>query len=77
MKKKKRGFPIDRETVNKIRLKNTLSRKAISTKDPEIRKQYNRTRNQVKKLTRRLRKEFENDISKRAKSNPKLVWQYI
>ena len=75
--KRKRGFPVDRETLNKIRLKNTLSRKAIRTKDPEVRKQYNRTRNQVKKLTRRLRKEFENDISKRAKSNRKLVWQYI
>lgn len=58
-------------------MKNTLSRKAIRTKDPEVRRQYNKTRNQVKKLTRRLRKEFENDISKKAKSNPKLVWQYI
>ena len=62
---KKRGFPVDRETLNVIRLKKILSRKAIITKDPEIRKQCNRTRNQVKKVTRRLRKEFENDISKK------------
>ena len=30
--RKKRGFPIDKETFNKIWLKNTLSRKAIRMK---------------------------------------------
>ena len=75
--KRKKGFPVDRETLNKIRLKNTLSRRAIRTKDPEVRRQYNRTRNQVKKMTRKLRKQFEDDISKKAKTNPKLIWQYI
>ena len=38
--RKKRGFLTDKETSNKIWLKNTLSRKAIKTKDPEVRRKY-------------------------------------
>ena len=34
--RKKRGFPIDKETLNKVWLNNTLLRKAIRTKDPEV-----------------------------------------
>jgi hypothetical protein len=77
---------MDRETVNqeegrlpleKIKLKNSLSRRAIRTKDPEDRKAYNIVRNQVKKMTRNLRKKFENDIATKEKTNPKVIWNYI
>ena len=54
---KEKRFPDGQREFESIRLKITLSRKAIRKKDPEVRRQYNHTRNQVKKLTRRLRKQ--------------------
>ena len=75
--KRKRAFPVDKETLDKIKFKTSMSRKAIKSKDPEDRKKYNRARNQVKKCCKRLRKKFENDIATKAKSNPKVIWKYI
>ena len=74
---KKRQIPLDKETVTKIKEKNSLSRKFLRTKDPAVRKKYNRVRNQVVKLTRRARKTYERNLSQEAKSNPKRIWQYI
>jgi hypothetical protein len=49
-------------------MKNSLSRKAIRTKNPEDRKQYNRVRNQVKKnLQRTCGKNMKMTYRKRQK----------
>ena len=74
---KKSETPLNKETINLIREKNALSRKFVATKDPNIRQKYNRTRNKVVKLVRRARKNFENNLAKEAKSNPKKIWKYI
>ena len=74
---KRRQIPLDKETVNKIKEKNVLSRKFLRTKNPTDRKKYNRVRNQVVKLTRRARKTYERNLSQEAKMNPKRIWQYI
>ena len=75
--KKHSNFPMDKETLVKIKKKNSLSRKAIKTKDPAVRKEYNRIRNQVKKSVDNLKKQFEKNLSSSAKENPKAIWRYI
>lgn len=67
--KGKRVFPVD----TKIQKKHSLSKKANTDGDPETRKQYNKIRNQVKSLTRKFRKNYERDLSKKTKTNPKAI----
>ncbi len=74
---RKSVVPLDDVTYQKIRRKNTLSRRYLSTKNPETRKEYNKIRNQVRKETRKLKKNFERKLAKEAKENPKAVWNYI
>ena len=75
--KRKTEYPMDKKTLEKIKLKNSLSRKYLTTKDPNVRKDYNRVRNQVKTLTNRLKKKYERDLSSSAKKNPKAIWKFI
>ena len=75
--KGKRVFPVDTKTLEKIKKTHSLSKKANTAGDPETRKQYNKIRNQVKSLIRKLRKSYEKDLSKKAKTNPKSIWSYI
>ena len=63
---KKSETPLDKETISLIKEKNALSRKFVATKDPNIRKKYNSTRNKVVKLVRRARKNFENNLANEA-----------
>lgn len=70
-------IPLDKEIINLIKEKSRLSKKFVHTKDPETRKQYNRTRNKVTKLVRQARKKFEENLAQEAKTNPKKIWQYI
>ena len=74
---KKQPLSIDDDTYSKIRRKKTLSRRYIRTKDPKVREEYNKVRNQVKRDMRKLRKSYEKQLAKAAKSNPKAIWQYI
>ena len=39
--------------------------------------QYNRIRNQVRRLTRNIIKEYERGLARNAKTNPKAIWTYI
>ena len=39
--------------------------------------QYNRIRNQVRRLTRNITKEYERGLARNAKENPKAIWRYI
>lgn len=46
-------FPVDKSTLGKIKKKHSLSKTASTLKDPAVRKEYNKTMHQVKKLTRK------------------------
>jgi hypothetical protein len=70
-------FPMDEKTREKIRGKNRQSKMAITSRDPEIRKKYNRVRNQVKSHVNKLKKKYEKDLVQRAKETPKVIWKYI
>lgn len=74
---KKHRFPINEKTRDLIKKKNALSKKVVTSKDPEVRKQYNRTRNKVKKEVDKIRRNFEKGLSEKAKTNPKAIWSYI
>jgi hypothetical protein len=51
-----------------------VSNRVVTSRDPNIRKQYNRVRNRVKKEVDKMRKEFELELSEKAKTNPKAIW---
>jgi hypothetical protein len=68
---------MDKEVLEKVRLTNRLSKKFVRTKDASVREEYNKVRNQVRKLTRKARREFEKGISAQSKSNLKMIWRYI
>ncbi len=74
---KKFNIPINNDTYQKIRKKCSLSRKYVSTKDPEVRREYNKVRNQVKREMRKMTKQFERKLAQEAKVNPKAIWHYI
>ena len=48
----------------------------ILTNDDKGRK-YCKHRNQVRKMTRKQKKDIEKDLAKQAKFNPNLFWRYI
>ena len=73
----KDSFPIDKATREKIRKKNILSKKIVHNNDPSVRQEYNKVRNQVKSRVNKLKREFEKNLSKKAKDNPKAIWSYI
>ncbi|XP_033759498.1 uncharacterized protein LOC117341744 [Pecten maximus] len=73
----KYSFPADQATLEAIKKKHSMFRKAASSKDMEVRNQYNKARNKVRKLTRNSRKEYEKNIALKAKTDPKAVWNYI
>ena len=62
---------MDEKTREKIREKNRLSKMAITSRDPEIRKKYNRVRNQVKSHVNKLEKNMKKIWYKELKKTPK------
>ena len=75
--KRKSNYPIDKKTLEKIKEKHALCRKSINSKDPNVRMKYNKVRNQVKNLTNKLKRKYEQTLSSNAKKNPKAIWKYI
>ena len=63
-------FPMDEKTREKIRGKNRLSKKAITSRDPEIQKKYNRVRNQVKRHVKKVEKNMKKIWYKELKKTP-------
>ena len=49
----------------------------METKEGKHYSEYCSARNQVRKLTRRIQKEFEMKLATEAKTNPKAVWKYM
>ena len=73
----KNNFPVDKNTTEKIRRKHILSKKAVRSKDPEVRLEYNKVRTQVKNMVNELKKKYEKGLSQKAKENLKAIWSYI
>ncbi|XP_069103752.1 uncharacterized protein [Argopecten irradians] len=76
-KNNKHNFPVDQDTLKLIKLKHSLSKQVVTSSDPEIRRQYCKIRHKVKAITRNLRKNYEQSLASKAKTDPKLIWKYI
>ena len=75
--KKKFSIPLDRENLRKIKKKNRLwtkIRKDLASVEEKL--QFNRLRNQIRRLTKKGKKLLEQTIAKNTKSNPKAFWKY-
>ena len=69
--------PLNKESVKKIKKKHILWKRYMETKEGKYYTEYCRARNQVRKLTRRIQKEFEMKLATESKTNPKAVWKYM
>ena len=49
----------------------------METEDGKIFTEYRRCSNQLRRLTRKATKLYEQNISKQAKGNPKAFWRYV
>ena len=83
-RKKKYPVPLDEEIRDKIREKDRLSRRLNELKKQKklgehetLWNEYCKVRNKVRSLTRAARKEFEKDIARESKDNPKKIYSYI
>ena len=75
--KQKHSFPIDEHTNTLIRKKHALSRKLIRDNNDPARREYNSVRNKVKSAVNKLKRNYERNLAKKAKKNPKEVFRYI
>ena len=73
--KKKSIYPMDKKTLEKIKEKHALCRKSINSKDPKVRMEYNKVRNQVKTPTNKLKRKHKQSLSSKAKKHPKAIWK--
>ena len=74
---KKLSIPLDQTTLHNIKQKNRIwGRIRKEFADEEEKLQYNRLRNQVRRLTWKSKKLIGKDIAKNSKSNPKAFWKY-
>ena len=74
---KKFSLPLDRANLKKIKRKNRLwgkMRNELASEEQKL--QYNRLRNQIRRLTRKGKKLLEKTIAANSKSNPKAFWSY-
>ena len=74
---KRRQVPCDAKALDKISEKHHLRRKAIASKDPPVQVEYDRVRNQIRRLTRKITKEYEKGLARDKKENTKAIWKYI
>ena len=74
--KPRKNLYVTKEVMKLKRRKKSLWNKYIRSSDPLDYAQYCTCRNKLRKLTRKLRTEFEQRISRELKTNPKVFWKY-
>lgn len=75
-KSKKRNLYINRTAMKLKKKKRALWQDYKHTQDPIAYAIYVRCRNDLRRLTRRLRREFEQGLAGAIKTNPKAFWRY-
>jgi len=68
--------PIDKDTRKLIRHKNRLWTRYMETRDTAKYNEYCKCRNKVRAITRKLRKEFELQVARKSREEPKNFWNY-
>ena len=77
--KKKRNTPVwlNKKVLNKIKKKHKLFKRYLTTKSGLDYQKYILERNRCNKLIKNARKDYEHNIAKESKKNPKKFWKYI
>ena len=75
-KSKKKNLYINRTALKLKKKKRKLWQEFTHSQDPISHALFARCRNDLRKLTRRLRKDFEQSLAGGVKTNPKAFWQY-
>ena len=71
---KKFTVPLDKKNLRKLKRKNKLWGKELASAEEKL--QYNKLRNQIRRLTRKGKKLLEKKIASECKTNPKSFWKY-
>ena len=74
--KKRRHIYMNAEAMALKKRKQRLWKRYARSEDPADHLHYTRARNDLRSLTRQLRKEFEEGLAAGIKENPKAFWQY-
>ena len=69
------GF--NRDLATKIRKKRRRWQRYMETRNESDRREYVKIRNQVRQLSRKMKRQVEMNIAKEAKSNNKRFWKYV
>ena len=79
-RKRKSNYPHDKEVLDLIRKKARCHRLWVARQHGleglSARQSHNQARNQVRKWTRQLRKQYELNIANQSTSNPKVFWRF-
>ena len=76
-RQKRFSIPLDRKTLAKKRKKYRLWKRYMETEDGKIFTEYRQCSNQLRRLSSKATKLYEQNTSKQAKGNPKAFWRYV
>ena len=74
---RKGNFPVDEATKTLIKRKHALSRKVAANNCDENRRAYNKVRNKVTNEIKKMKRNFEHDLARKSKKNPKMLYKYL
>ena len=74
---KNRRYTANRDILELVRKKKRLWKNFVNSKSPDDHKKYKASRNLLRKETRNLAQEMEQEITNNLKSNPKKLWSYV
>ena len=73
----RKNIYITHEAIRMKNTKNKLWKRYMSSRSPSDWNAFRDARNSLRSYTRKLREDFEDDLTNGIKSNPKRFWQYI
>ena len=76
-KKKTRNIYLTAKAIRKKDLKNKLWQKYTRSRGNYDRRRYNKVKNELRSLTRKLKLKFEANIAANIKTSPKSFWSYV
>ena len=75
--KRRKPLWMNDRALTKVKKKQAAWKRYLETRDGKSYQEYCRSRNQARKATRIAVREFEKNITKEAKSNPKAFYKYV